>query len=923
MNRKIVLLIIFTLLSTQALKAQVKLREVLLNKYYRGSLASVFDSIAVDHNLKFSFDRERLRYSFAERYADMPLDVALKYICKDYELKYYIGAGNVIFVLDKNQKVDPKTMASGTQEIGEKAKVAALKKNYLLTGRVVDAASGESLPYVNITIVGTKQGTATNADGYFTLNKVPTDTSTLFISYLGYHKTSFHLNPDLPKAGLIIELNPDNELEEVLVVADKEDLMKVSEKVSMIKISPQKLAMLPNVGEKDIMRSFQLMPGVSASNESSSGLYVRGGTPDQNLVVYDGFTVYQVDHLYGFYSAFNSNAIKDVQLYKGGFEPKYGGRLSSVTEITGKDGNSKGFNVGGDISLLSINAYLESPFGENATLLLAARRSYKGPLYNKIFNKFNSSNSTTTTQRPGFGGGPRGNASNFATTVSSYFYDLNGKFTYKVSKKDALSLSLYNGTDNLDNSQEAQAPSFGGGGFGGSGRGFGFNVNDVTNYGNMGGSLRWTRKWSDRFFSTSVLSYSNYYSDRDRSNENTLTDEDGNSRTIKNGTIENNDLKDFSFKTDLEYAWTKDNAIKLGAYATNYKIKYNYSQNDTSTILDRNTTGNLAGIYIQDKQNLLGDKLSLEPGLRFSYFDQTSKGYIEPRFSANYRFNSKVTFKAATGKYYQFANRVVREDVLSGSRDFWILSDGSNVPVSSAIHYIIGASYETRQYLFSAEYYYKDLNGVTEYSLRFNPTRGGGPGGGGGAPTTSYEENFFSGVGYSQGIEFLIQKKVGNYNGWISYSLGEARNKIATYGDDYYSASQDVTHELKIVNIYKLGRWNFSGDWVFATGRPYTAPQGGYELTLLDGTTQSFINIGAKNGSRLPNYHRLDLAVNYELRGADAHNNIGSIGVSFFNVYNRKNVWYKEFQIADNQVVETNVNYLGFTPNLTLTLKLR
>lgn len=243
-----------------------------------------------------------MRYSFAERYADMPLDVALKYICLEYGLKYYVGADNVIFVLDKKQKIDPITMASATQQIGEKATIAAVKHNYILTGRVIDASSGESLPYVSIGISGTKLGTATNADGYFTLNKVPSDTSTLAINYLGYNKTSVHLNPDLPKTGFIIELKPDNELEEVLVVADKEELMKVSEKVSMIKMSPQKLAMLPNVGEKDIMRSFQLMPGVSASNESSSGLYIRGGTPDQNLIVYDGFTVYQVDHLYGFYS---------------------------------------------------------------------------------------------------------------------------------------------------------------------------------------------------------------------------------------------------------------------------------------------------------------------------------------------------------------------------------------------------------------------------------------------------------------------------------------------------------------------------------------------------------------------------------------------------------------------------------------------
>jgi hypothetical protein len=216
-----------------------------------------------------------------------------------------------------------------------------------------------------------------------------------------------------------------------------------------------------------------------------------------------------------------------------------------------------------------------------------------------------------------------------------------------------------------------------------------------------------------------------------------------------------------------------------------------------------------------------------------------------------------------------------------------------------------------------AEGYYKKLENLTEYSLRFNPSPNG----------ISYNENFFNGKGYSKGIEFLLQKKTGKFNGWVSYTLGEARNNFAVYSDSYYPANQDVTHEFKIVSLYEYKRWTFSATWVYATGRPYTAPSGAYSVTLLDGTTQDFFTVTSKNGLRLPEYHRADVSANFKLlkgeKGDKKRQEVGYIGLSIFNIYNRTNVWYKQYTIQDKQILETNVNYLGFTPNLTLSLKLR
>ncbi|MBL7935864.1 MAG: TonB-dependent receptor plug domain-containing protein [Bacteroidia bacterium] len=737
--------------------------------------------------------------------------------------------------------------------------------------------------------------------------------------YVGYEKTETFLTPMLAKKNLMIEIKPSGQnLKTVTVTGYKEDVVLVSKTdVSTIKMTPKKLEQLPNIGERDVMRSFQLMPGVSAANESSSGLYVRGGTPDQNLVLYDGFTVYHVDHLYGFFSAFNSNALKDVQLYKGGFESKFGGRLSSVTEITGKDGNQNKINIGGDVSLLSFNVFAEIPIGKKFSSVIAFRRSYKGFLYNKIFDKFNKSSSTSSTAQSGGmpSGGPPGGGGGRQTAntkASSFFYDLNGKFTYRPTSRDVISLSIFNGTDKLDNSSSSDAS-----GFGASNGSFSMSSSDLTKYGNFGSSLKWSKKWADKFYGNTIVSYSKYYSDRDKSQERTLTKSSGETTTTKNGIFENNDLQDYSAKSDYQWDIFNFSQLQFGGFATYFDIKYSYAQSDTATVLDKNNKALLTGGYLQSKFRFFKDKLQFLPGVRASYFETTKQWYYEPRASVSFNLTRRLTLKGATGKYYQFANRVTREDILSGSKDFWLLSDGKSVPVSSALHYIAGFSYETNNLLFSAEGYYKKLDSLTEYSLRFNSSPNG----------VTYNENFFTGYGYSRGIEFLIQKKSGNFNGWVSYTLGQARNHYDVYSDDFFPANQDVTHEFKIVALYKYKRWDFSATWIYATGRPYTAPSGAYKVTLLDGSTQDFFTVTTKNGLRLPDYHRMDFSANYKLLKGDKsqkkRREVGYIGFSIFNVYNRTNIWYKQYTIEDGSILETNVNYLGIVPNITLSLKLR
>lgn len=780
-----------------------------------------------------------------------------------------------------------------------------------LSGIVKEAGTGETLPNATVLIQESGRGTATNADGYFTLFDVPSDTTTLLIRYVGYRSKQIKLSPDSFEQRLVVSLEESTgELSEVVVTAPGSgQMMRASENISQVSISPAQMAGLPSLGEKDIFRSLQLLPGVSGSNEASAGLYVRGGTPDQNLILLDGFTVYHVDHFYGFFSAFNADAIKGVQLYKGGFGAQYGGRISSVVDLTGKTGNVNELAGKVGVSAVNANAVVEVPLGGKGSLLLAGRRSYtdiiQNGLYNDIFDLYNDEPAT-----PGGGGGQgaggQGGGRRFGRNVqqnavepSFYFYDLNAKLTYQPSPRDVLAVSFYNGADDLDNSRDTENVLEGRNGNGG--RILSNQTTDVLNWGNWGSSLKWARQWNPRFYSNAVVAYSNYFSERDRLTDITTTTED----TVLNrrfGTLENNDLRDYTLRLDNEWTPGQRHRIGFGTQVTHNEITYDLSFNDTLNLLHRADVGTQTSLYLQDAWSAT-DRLTLTGGLRATYYDVTEAVYYEPRASLSYQLTDRLKLKAATGRYYQFANRVVREDVTQGSRDFWLLANDQTNPISSAIHYIGGLAYETDGYLFDVEYYRKEMDGLSEFSLRFSDPQGNPDDG----------QLFFEGTGIAQGVEFLLQKKVGNYTGWVSYTLGEVVHNFPGLSDDAFYALHDQRHELKLVSSYDLGNWTFAGTWIYATGKPYTAPYGEYELTLLDGTNYRYISVGEKNAFRLPDYHRLDLSVsvNFNLFKARANT-----GLSVFNFYNRDNIWYKEFEVSEGEVIETNVNLIGFTPSL-------
>jgi ferric enterobactin receptor len=800
-------------------------------------------------------------------------------------------------------------------------------KTIRLKGMVLNERDKQALAGVTIVIFSTHIGTYTNEKGFFTLD-LPKDTCTLIISSVGFKPLAQKVSTADNLNSLTIKLEEDiQELDAVTVVGEKERIVRIAtDKISSVKMSPKLVSLLPNMGEVDVLRSFQLMPGVSATNETSAGLYVRGGTPDQNLIIFDGMTIYYVDHFYGFFSAFNANTIDDIELLKGGFPAKYGGRISSIMEITGKPANMEKVNGTLNLSLLSANAALEIPLvKDKLSLQFACRRSYtdiiRTGLYTKIFNLYNnsSSNSETTNLPTRTFQGGMGNFNQQSTQPSFYFYDLNSKLSYKINNQHSFSFSFYSGKDKLDNSSSSTMSSFSRPGIRDtSSSSTSMNNKDIASWGNTGMSFAWNANWSTSLNTSLQLSYSDYFSNRDQNNSRISSGSSSSSTTTNlsstQSTLEDNNVKDYSLRLRNQWTINKNNIMEFGLESTFNNITYSLVYNDTSTMVNTKNNGIQTAFYCEDKLSFLENKAEINYGIRATFQNLTSKIYYEPRISLSYELAKGLKLKAAWGKYYQFCTRIIREDVLQGSKDFWLLSDGKTIPVSSAIHYIAGASYESGDYLFNVEGYYKELTGLTEYSFRATNSfkRDANP-----AP----QDFFYKGLGNAKGIEFMIQKKYGLNTGWVAYTLSEVKNSFPdlNYGNSFY-ADQDQRHEIKAVYCRKLKKWDFSATFVYASGKPYTAPESRYQVSLLDGSTYTYWHVSDKNSMRLPNYQKLDLALSYNWLGKVTDK---IFSLSIFNAYNHTNIWYKKYQISDTDITVTDVKYLGFTPNISITIKFK
>lgn len=782
----------------------------------------------------------------------------------------------------------------------------------------VQSPDGSRLPGATVRIFGTALITATDDDGAYVIEATrPTGRLILFAELPNFTSDDATLQVTGPLSTRIDFIVTPTFASDVTVIADV-PMLDATDDVSRIELAPEQVSVLPSLGERDLFRAFQLLPGVSGSNEASSGLYVRGGTPDQNRVEYDGFRVYHVDHLFGYFSAFNMDAVDTVELSKGGYEARHGGALSSVMQITGKSGRLDRAAGSFGAGLLSFNGVYETPlFNNRGSGLLAVRRSFQGPLYDKILNLYDNS---PVPGRPGGGGsGPGGGRfSTFSSQPSSSFYDVNGKLLFNPSASDSVSVSLYRGNDNLDNSRSLQVPEglferLLARGIDPAERGLDLNstldITDVRDSGNTGVGLVWSRQWNSSVLSEVSLGYSRFQDVRDRARQ---------IGSNANPSAESNLVDDLTFRATVPITLGVGHTFEGGVEVTGNRLSYSlqsgqgqgarFGANPLASVLDRDESGRLAAAFLQDRW-LIGSRLLLVPGVRLTHFDRTGGRYTEPRLAATLFVTDTFKLKTAAGRYYQFTNRITREDVLQGNREFWSLSDGTTVPVAEATHLIGGASYERGDLLVDVELFTKGLTDLTQFAPRFAAA----------SDDLDYDAFFYRGTGTARGGELLVQKRSGRHTGWASYTLSNVEESFPELQAAPFPATHDQRHEMKLVNLYRIRDWHLSQTWIYASGKPYTAPIGLETVDRPFGGTIDRVVAGPKNGGRLPAYHRLDVAVNREFYVQSSMRGVFSL--TLFNLYNRTNVWYKEFEVIEDEIIENDIQLMGRTVNAAITLK--
>jgi ferric enterobactin receptor len=776
-------------------------------------------------------------------------------------------------------------------------------------GIVKDSQNSEQLPNATIMVKGTKIGTKTNAEGYFVLH-IPQDTIvTLEIKYIGYATQEIRVG--LTQSDVVVKMKQiDIRLGEVEVVGSRTTALKTEREVSLSTISPEQLMTLPSIGQADIFRSLQLLPGIGGTDDKSSGLYVRGGTPDQNLVLLDGMTVYHVDHLFGFFSAFNPDAIKDVQLYKGGFPARYGGRLSSVVEMTGKTGDPDHYHFSIGANFLSANAMLEIPLWKQGSFFVSGRRSYAdiigSSLYNSLYKFLTGEDITSDGQQANFGGGGPGMGSGGAQSVSqeelpkSYFDDLNTKVTYSITTADIISASLYRSSDKLDKSTEGTTQNI-------QGLSSSFttpSTTDINTQGNLGYSAKWFHQWGTNIFSNFLVSNATYTSSYEFGSSMSGNNNSG-TTSNKMTSNENNKVNDVSICWDNEWYYNQNNEIRFGGQVSSVKTSYNLNQSlsfsdQLSPVLNMDEGAVQSSLYVQNLWKGI-PLLEINYGLRATHYDATQQVFVEPRISLRYTLTENVVLKTAYGIYHQYITRIINDNLSQGSRDFWLVADRTLIP-SRADHYILGATWENNGYLIDVEAYYKNLFNLVEFSQRFRRS-------------AEDKYSFFSGNGVSKGIDVLLQKKEGMLTGWISYTLGSSMSTFSEINSGKpFPSSEDQTHELKFVGELSLGDgWSAASTYIYGSGKPYTSPVSQYTIILLDSTKYTYTHVSKKNAYRLPEYHRWDVSCSYRFGERKAP---WVFGITLFNVLNRKNVSYYKYDLSTQPMTITSVTGLGFTPTL-------
>jgi hypothetical protein len=764
------------------------------------------------------------------------------------------------------------------------------QNKFTLSGFVKDEATGEDLIGANVfTKTDEVYGTATNVYGFFSMT-LPEGVYDVTISFIGYDNQVIKVDLKADQR-LNVSLKQGQLLEEVVIKDERNDANIQSTDMGRVELNMEQIKTIPVLfGEVDILKTIQLLPGVGGAGEGNTGFYVRGGGPDQNLILLDEAVVYNTGHLFGFFSVFNSDAIKNVTLIKGGMPAQYGGRLSSVVDVQMKEGNNQQFHAEGGIGLIASRLTVEGPIVKNkSSFIISGRRTYIDALVTPFLKG-------TDFEGNGY-----------------YFYDLNTKVNYKFDDKNRIFLSGYFGQDVFnykapDNSLNVSVP-----------------------WGNATGTARWNHLFSNQLFMNVSLIYNSF----DFSVESDFQDFNFN---LFSG------IQDWNGKVDFDYYPGANHNVKFGAnYVfhtfTPYSAQGSFDDVEFSTDTLSKKYAHEAGIYIQDEFDVT-DRLKINVGLRGSYFAQVGPyndivyaadnstivdtiyyapgekiaDYygLEPRLNARFIIDPQSSIKAGITYNNQYIH-LVSSSTSTLPTDLWIPSSDKVKP-QIGIQYSIGyfRNFADNKYETSVEIYYKDLKNQIEYADGYVPTLG-----------TDIEENFVFGRGHSYGAEFFLKKAKGKFNGWIGYTLSKTERQFSDLqtGDQWFPTKYDRVHDFELVAVYQLSeRWDLSSTFVYATGQATTIVESFY---VIGGDLQT--DYGPRNSYRLPAYHRWDISAT--LKNKPEKKFDSSWNFSVYNVYSRKNpyfiytTWEGDFAYGSVDVQAKQVSIFPIIPSITWNFK--
>ena len=756
-------------------------------------------------------------------------------------------------------------------------------QTYTVSGYISINKSGETL--INSTIFEKKsgKGTVSNSYGFYSIT-LPKGEVNLKYSYVGF--TSQNQNIELTKDTVInIKLFESTELNEVTVLGNRKGLDVRSSQMSAINIPVSQIKNVPSLmGETDVIKALQLLPGVKAGSEGSAGMYVRGGGPDENLLILDGVPVYNVNHLFGFFSVFNADAIKDVTLYKGSFPARFGGRLSSVVDISMNDGNDKEIHGNVSIGLISSKINIEGPIiKEKTTFNFSARRTYADLLAKPFIPMIDN---------PDKNGG--------AGTISFgyYFYDLNGKISHKFSDKDRLYLSAYMGDDviysdmqqyKIDNGQAGTE----------TGR-----LKLGWNWGNLITALRWNHVISNKLFMNTTASYSRYRFNLQEGTQVKTVFKTPDSTAIKQTNLSyKSGIVDYAAKVDFDWSPNPNHNVKFGANYSYHTFRpgvnvlqvsdtenSNVQKVDT-TYGDQNVSAHEMTAYFEDNISL-SQIVELNLGLHYSSFlvqNQLYNSLPQPRIGLRVLLNDNLSLKAGFASMSQYIHLLSNSNI-SLPTDLWVPVTKRIAPMQSN-QYSAGVFYNFKNIVdFSVEAYYKSMNNLIEYKDGASFL----------GSSTGWEDKVSMGRGWAYGIEFLAQKTVGKTTGWIGYTWSKTERLFDRPGQEInngvvFPAKYDRPHCISLVIMHKFSnRFDIAGTWVFNSGNCGTLALQNYEGTQVPQTTLNGFThetttlpyIGSRNNYRYESYHRLDVGVNFHKQ---KKHGIRTWNISVYNVYNQMN----------------------------------